>query len=147
MANSVTLTKLLEGKRHLVIKVDFNIDSTAELTDQVICDPNGTGDTDPVPKLGAVPCLTVEETWHSINNFDVQFEWDAATDVKAFTLSSKTGDAHFDFRTWGGIKDLGGTTPTGKLQLTTLGCTANTSQGFVILKLRKDWPANIPQVV
>ncbi len=137
MANSVTLRKLYEGPRHLIVMAKFNIDTTAEISDSVFVDPVGSGTCDPVPVLVASQCLTVEQIWGSISSMAVVLEFDAATDTPIWVVSSGNS-GEWDFRPFGGIRDASGATPTGKIQITTIGATANVSTGSIILKIRKD---------
>jgi len=135
MANSVTLRKLSEGPRHLVVKADFIIDTTAEITDSVFVDPRGSGTCDPVPILQAGATLTVEEIWASLQGMSVLLEFDGTGDQPIYLLSDSCA-GEIDFRSFGGIKDTS-STPTGKILLTTAGATAALDGGTIILKLRK----------
>lgn len=138
MANSITIRKFVDGTKFLIVSVAFNCDTTAEFTGQLISDPNGSGAGDPVPTWPAGARFTIEEIWYNVNNFDVQLQFDASTVTKIFALPHTGGDSHLDFRCFGGIKDPGGSGSTGKLTLTTVGVTANTSMGQLIIKMRKD---------
>lgn len=138
MANSVTLRKLVEGPKHLVVMAKFNIDTTAEMTDTLFVDPNGSGTCDPVPIMPAAAAFSIEEIWSSVSSMAVVLEFDATTDTPAWVITAGAGNDVYDFREFGGIKDGGGTGATGKIQMTTIGATANVSTGVIILKLRKN---------
>lgn len=138
MANSITLRKLAEGPRHLVVMATFNIDTTAEFSASTLVDPAGSGTADPVPNYAAGPRFTVEEIWSNLSGFDAYLNFGGAAPTPIFAITSAPGDSHLDFRSFGGIKDATSSTPTGKITVTTIGCTANTDGGTIILKLRKD---------
>lgn len=135
MANTVRITKLLEGPKTAVFHVFLQSDgSSGELTDSVLIDPT----TSFSPALPATNAMTIEEIWYQLDGFAALLEFDATTDVGVVTLSSAPGDSHFDFRSFGGIKDFAGSAATGKLQVTTNGFTAATDNGFIIIQVRKN---------
>lgn len=137
MANAVVLRKLAEGPRHLVVMFKWDIDTTAEMTDTLLVNPVGAGIADPVPILVASQCMTVEKIWAS-STMTIVLEFDAATDTPIWVIPSGNSGQAWDFREFGGIKDASGATPTGKIQATTIGATANVSSACIILKIRKD---------
>lgn len=137
MANTVTIRKLMEGAKSVVLHVYLKCDgASGELTDQVLLDPT----TDVTPALTAASKFTIEEIWYDLSGFDAQLEYDATTDTPIWTLvgASGTTGEHKDFRSFGGIRDSGGAGATGKIQVTTTGFTAATDQGTIILRIRKE---------
>lgn len=131
MTNTVTTRVIVDGPRHAVVHVYLKCDgASGELTDQVVVD---------VSTLAGAPALvTIEELWWNFIGFDAHLEFDATTDTPAWTLTGASGDAHKDFRSFGGIKDTGPTGTTGDVLLTTAGFTAATDQGTLCIKVRKD---------
>ena len=132
MANTVTITKLLDGPKHAIFHVYLASDGAAgELTDEVIIDP-ATAITPTASKL------TIEEITYNLNGFDVRFEFDATADTVAWVLTQLTTAGKVCFQEYGGIKDRSGAGSTGKIQITTTGFTASGDQGTFIIKVRKD---------
>ena len=136
MANTVTITKILDGARSAVFHIFIKSDgASGELTDQVLIDP--AADLDPI--LGARPSLTIEQLWYDLSGFDARLEFDyLVDDTAAWTLSGGNG-VHMDFCHFGGLKDRSSVLDgTGKLMLTTNGLTAAGDNGTIIIKVQKD---------
>ena len=136
MANTISITKILDGARLAVFHVFIKSDgASGDLVDQVLIDP--TEDLDPA--LGARPTMTIEQLWYDLSGFDARLEFDYLTDdTAAWTLSGGNG-VHMDFCHFGGLKDRSDALDgTGKLMLTTNGLTAAGDNGTIIIKVRKD---------
>lgn len=134
MANTVTVTKILEGKKEAYFHVYLLSDGAAgELSDQVLIDPA----VDFSPALTAGTRITLMEMWGHLVGFDARLEFDATADTTAWVLNSQCFD-HIDFSPFGGISDRSGAGATGKLQITTSGFTAATDQGTLIIRVRKN---------
>lgn len=136
MANTISITKILDGARSAVFHVFIKSDgASGELVDQVLIDPAA----DLVPVLGAKPSLTIEQLWYDLSGFDARLEFDyLVDDTAAWTLSGGNG-VHMDFCHFGGLKDRSNVLDgTGKLMLTTNGLAAAGDNGTIIIKVRKD---------
>ena len=136
MANTTTVTKIMEGERHAVFHVYLKSDGvTGELTDFVIADP--AADLNPV--LNAVPSMTIEQLWYDLDGFGARLEFDyLVDDTAAWTLSGNSG-THIDFSNIGGLKDRSNVLDgTGKLMITTSGFSSSSDNGTIIIKVRKD---------
>ena len=136
MANTVTVTKLLDGARSAVFHIYIKSDGlTGELTDQVLIDPA----TDLNPVLNAVPSLTIDQLWYDLSGFDARLEFDyLVEDTAVWTLSAGNG-VHMDFSQFGGLKDRSNILDgTGKLMITTNGLLSAGDNGTIIIKVRKD---------
>lgn len=136
MANTVSITKILDGVRSAVFHIYIKSDgATGDMTDQVIIDPS----TDLVPALGAIPSLSIEQIWYDLSGFDARLEFDyLIEDTAVWTLSGGNG-VHMDFSHFGGLKDRSNVLDgTGKLMITTNGLTAAGDNGTIIIKVRKD---------
>ena len=72
----------------------------------------------------------------------IDLEWDASTNVKGLILGAgialEPTNGHFDFRSFGGIKNNAGGGITGDIDLTTLHHTANDAY-TIILELSKSY--------
>lgn len=130
MANTVTITKLVDGPRSAVFHVYIKGDGSGELTDQVLIDPA----TDLSPTDTA---LTVEEIWYDCVGFDSMLEFDATADTPIWKIPAASSSNYIDFRSFGGIKDRSGAGATGKIQITTAGLGAATDEGTIIIKVRR----------
>lgn len=136
MANTISITKLLDGARFAVFHIYIKSDgATGDLADHVLIDPAA----DLNPLLNAVPSLTIDEIWYDLSGFDARLEFDYLVDDTAvWTLSGGNG-VHMDFTPFGGLKDrsqvLDG---TGKLMITTNGLLSAGDNGTIIIKVRKD---------
>lgn len=136
MANTISITKILDGPRSAVFHVFIKSDgASGELTDQVLIDP--ATDLDPI--LGARPSLTIEQLWYDLSGFDARLEFDyLINDTPVWTLSAGNG-VHMDFSHFGGLKDRSNVLDgTGKLMLTTNYLDAAGDNGTIIIKVRKD---------
>lgn len=136
MANTVTITKIIDGARSAVFHVFIQSDgASGDLTDQVLIDPS----VDLDPRLGARPGLTIDQLWYDLSGFDARLEFEYLVgDTAVWTLSGGNG-VHMDFGQFGGLKDRSNPLDgTGKLMLTTNGLNAAGDNGTIIIKVRKD---------
>lgn len=135
MANTVTVTKIMEGPRHAVFHIYLKSDGVAgELTDQTLIDP--TADLSPAGTASA--SLTVEKIWYSNVGFDSILEFDATADTPIWKIPAVSDSNKIDFKEVGGLKDRSGAGATGKITITTSGFTAATDEGTMIIRIRKD---------
>lgn len=134
MANTVTITTLVDGPRNAVFHVYMESDGVSgELVDLVIADP-----TTLYPTGKARPSFTIEEVWHSFAGFDAKLEFDSVSDTPVWVLSQQTGNIQC-FNKFGGLKDRSNALDgSGKLLLTTSGFTAAGDMGSLVVQVRKD---------
>lgn len=133
MANTVKITKLVDGPRHVVVHVYLASDGSGNEADTVLVDasamtPSWTG------KNGTLECV-----WGSFAaGMDAILEWDGSTDQPFLHLPANT-DFFYDFRGIGGLPNNCTAGATGDLTITTRGFTAAaTDVGFLTLKVKKD---------
>ncbi|MHB8602191.1 MAG: hypothetical protein ACYC9R_06415 [Nitrosotalea sp.] len=137
MANTVTLRKIIDGPRHMVVHCSLEADGTGEFSAVTLVDPNGSGNGDPVPVLGAGTHFVLDEIWYNLNGFYGLLQFDATTATHLWDINT-TEAGHLDFRAFGGIKDASGVGATGKILFTSVGVSATVGHGTLILKLRKE---------
>ncbi len=134
MANTVAVTKILEGQKDAVFHVYLLCDgASGELSNQTLIDP--LVDLSPVLTAGAD--LTVTELWWEIVGFQARLDFDATAKSHIWLLNEGSGN-HVCFDSVGGIKDRSGAGATGKLIVNTAGFTAATDEGSIIIKVRKN---------
>lgn len=135
MANTVTITKLLDGPRNAAFHIYLKSDgSSGELSSQVLIDPT----TSVSPALPAGATFTITEIWYSNVGFDSLLSWDASSSTAAWKIPAASDSNHISFDNIGGIKDRSGSGATGKLVISTNGFTEATKEGTMIIKVRKD---------
>ena len=133
MANTVTLTTLLDSPAMAVIHVYLKSDGAAgELSDVVLIDASAL--------TGANAVSTLEVVESSLAGFSARLEFDATTDVVAAVLPT---DEHLraDYRDLATIRNPQGAGSTGDLTITTQGFTAATDEGHIILQVKKAKPS------
>ncbi len=130
MANLVSLQTIIDGPRNAVIKVFLASDGAAgELTDQVVVDVSALS--------GAPSKVHLTRVMHCLRGFDCLLEFDASTDKPIMVLTPEgPGDACFG--KFGGLPNDAGSGVTGDIVLTTVGFTAATDTGWVLLEVTKD---------
>jgi hypothetical protein len=133
----VTVSKVVEGPSHIVIRVDLASDGTGELSDYVVLSP-----TDLIPRVkNNVPAFRLMQVWSSMIWFDVVLKVGVVTPSVLWTLARDT-DNHVDFRSFGGLVDpIVYTNPLaaddGKLTISTNDFLQVGSRGVLVLELRK----------
>ncbi len=133
MPHTVNITKVLDGDRHLILRVFIKGDGlSADLAGYTIMNPTSTLN----PTYPAKPFATIEEIWFDLDGFNMRLDFDDVVDPPAWTLSQGIG-SYIDFRSMGGIADRSGLDGTGKLLLSTIGLDTAAKQGTIILKIRK----------
>lgn len=136
MANTVSITKLLDGPRSAIFHIFIKSDGVSgDMTDEVLIDPATSFD----PALRAKPTLTIDQLWYDLSGFDARLEFDyLVDDTAAWTMSGGNG-IHMDFGCFGGLKDRSNVLDgTGKLMITTNGLAAAGDCGTIVIKVRKD---------
>ena len=132
MANTVTLTKLLDGPRHLIYHLYLESDgASGDLVDQVLVDPATIG-------LGEKQFFTLEDITWGFAGFNAALKFEILVeDTLIWVLPEGSGN-YVDFKKYGGLKDRSNTNDgSGKLLLDTTGLTALGDAGSMILRVRK----------
>ena len=128
MPNTQTLTKLVDGKDvfeyHVYLKSDG---SSGEISNAVLIDSSALE--------GGYPIHQIDYIAWSLAGFDVQLAFDATTDQPLFYLPA--GTERLDLTCKQPIMNLEGAGSTGDVLITTVGFTAATDIGHIILKGRK----------
>jgi len=139
MADAVTSQTLTDGDRTAVMKFtnisDGNGEASVVKVDVSALNSNShTG--------AACSRVHVTQVWYAISGMRIDLEWDASTNVKALILGGGVAleptVGHFDFRSFGGIKNNAGGGITGDIDLTTLHHTSNDAY-TIILELSKSY--------
>ena len=139
MADAVTSQTLSDGDRTAVMKFTNISDGNGESSvKKVDVSALATSSRD-----GAT-CTKVHITqiWYSISGMRIDLDWDASSNVKALVLGGGVAleptMGHFDFRSFGGIKNNAGGGIDGDIDLTTLHHTNNDAY-TIILELSKSY--------
>lgn len=134
MANTVLITKLLDGPKHAIVHVFLQSDgASGELVDEVLIDP-----TQLTPTGAARPSFTIEEVWHSFSGFAGKVEFDSVVDTSVWVFTENE-TVQTCFTEFGGLKDRSNPLDgSGKLLLSTVGFTAAGDMGSMVIKVRKD---------
>lgn len=131
MTNTVNITTLMEGPRHVIVHVYIKSDGVeGEVVDQLIVDPATL-----VPPQAAVAKFDIEEIWWDFTGFGVRFEFNSIPDYPIWTCNEQGN--HADFRSFGGLHDRSGMDGSGGLQITTFGLDSASKQGTLVIKIRK----------
>jgi len=142
--SQVTVRKIVEGSSHLVLRVDMLSDGTGELEDYVILSPS---DLNPVMP-NSIPAFRIMQLWYGLSLFDVTFKAGTVIPTTLWT-AVKDADSHTDFRSFGGLIDVGvysvpPSDDNGKLTVSTKGFALAGSIGTLVLELRKTNQASGP---
>ena len=139
MADAVTSQTLSDGDRTAVMKFtnisDGNGEASVVKVDVSALTANShTG--------AACARVHITQVWYAISGMRIDLEWAADTNVKALLLGGGVAleptNGHFDFRSFGGIKNNSGGGITGDIDLTTLHHTNNDAY-TIILELSKSY--------
>lgn len=131
----ITVTKVVEGRTNLVLRVDFLGDGTGGVTDEVIFSPE---DLNVVPVPKNIPTFRLDQAWWALPAFDVILN--VGTIPKSLVWAfTDAGGPHVDLRSFGGLNDLDvySVQPAdtdGKLLVST-GVIAEGARGMLILSL------------
>ena len=138
MADAVTSQTLVAGTRTAVMKFTNISDGNGEASvvkvdvSALNSHPDGT----------ACSRVHITQVWYSISGMRIDLEWAADTNVKAIILGGGVAlehtKAHFDFRSFGGLKNTEATGVDGDVALTTLHHTNNDAY-TIVLELTKSY--------
>ena len=138
MADAVTSQTLSDGATTAVMKFTNISDGSGEASvakvDVSALTANSEG--------AACSRVHITQVWYAISGMRVDLEWNASSNVKALILGAgitlEPTNGHFDFRSFGGIKNNAGGGINGDIDLTTLHHTANDAY-TIILELSKSY--------
>ena len=133
MANTVTVTKLLDGPRNVIHHVYIKSDGTSgDLDSVVIVDPVVLGMT-------GEAVFTLDDVTWGFNGFSASLMFDVfpGDDTLIWVLPVNAGN-YVDFKKYGGLRDRSNSLDgTGKLLLSTTGLQDVGDEGSLVIKLRK----------
>jgi len=127
MANVTSVQTLVDGPRHVVLKIDGVLD-TSDLSSTLVIDPSTLSAMD----INGVKAsqLRIDRIIFDVEDLlDVQLFWDATTPVRIWNL---VGRGKIDARYYGGLQNNSGTGKTGKITMTTQGWVASATLSFTI---------------
>jgi len=130
MANTVTVTKIINGTKRDVIHVYIAGDGSGEVTKSVIYDYSA--DT---YAPNAVTKLFIDKIWMTSDAVSPSIAFDGATDFQAWGQGNNIFSIAQDFTHFGGIPNRA-TTPTGDVTITTVGLGSG-EHIYLVLDLRK----------
>ena len=138
MADAVTSQTLSDGDRTTVMKFTNISDGSGEASVKKVDVSTLTANSDGA----ACARVHITQVWYAISGMRVDLEWNASSNVKALILGAGVAleptNGHFDFRSFGGIKNNAGGGINGDIDLTTLHHTANDAY-TIILELSKSY--------
>jgi len=139
MADAVTSQTLSDGDTTAVMKFTNISDGSGE-TSVVKVDVSAL--TANSSTAAACSRVHITQVWYAISGMRIDLEWAATTNVKALILGGgvvlEPTNGHFDFRSFGGIKNNAGSGIDGDVALTTLHHTSNDAY-TIILELKKTY--------
>ena len=139
MADAVTSQTLSDGDRTAVMKFTNISDgsgesSVAKVDVSALTANSHTG--------AACARVHITQVWYAISGMRVDLEWNASSNVKALILGAGVAleptNGHFDYRSFGGLKNTEATGVTGDVALTTLHHTNNDAY-TIVLELTKSY--------
>ena len=129
MANTITKTTMHDGHKNAVVHLYLLSDGSAgDITDNVLVDASTLS---PAPST-----VRLMKLWWSFSGFTGRLEFDATTDTGGWVLGAT--DGFMDFTSIGGIQSTAGGGESGDILLTTLGFSAATDMGTLIIQIQKD---------
>ena len=139
MADAVTSQTLSDGDRTAVMKFTNISDGSGESSVKKVDVSTLTDNSHPGAECARVH---ITQVWYAISGMRVDLEWDASCNVKGLILGAgitlEPTNGHFDFRSFGGIKNNAGGGINGDIDLTTLHHTSNDAY-TIILELSKSY--------
>ena len=127
MANVTSIQTIVDGPRHVTLKVDGVLDSS-DLGSTVVIDPAALSAMD-INNVKASQ-LRIDRIIFDVEDLlDVQLFWDATTPVRIWNL---VGRGKIDARSYGGLQNNAGAGKTGKITMTTQGWTASATLSFTL---------------
>jgi len=138
MADAVTSQTIIDTEKRVVQKFTNLSDGSGEAgvvkvdVSTLTAHPDGT----------ACSIVTIDQIWYDVGGMRVILNFNASTVVPALVLggSAAAGNVsgHFDFRSFGGIKNNAGSGVNGDIKFTTSGHT-NLDHYTIVLEMRKQY--------
>jgi hypothetical protein len=139
MADAVTSQTLSDGDTTAVMKFTNISDGSGEAS---VVKVDVSALTANSSTAAACSRVHITQVWYAISGMRIDLEWAATTNVKALILGAGVAleptNGHFDFRSFGGIKNNAGSGIDGDVALTTLHHTSNDAY-TIILELKKSY--------
>lgn len=132
MPNTIAITKINDGDRHVIVQVFLQADGSGDESGRVLIDSY----EDLSPALPRKPVFAIQEIWYDLDGFNMALSFGGLVEATAWTLSQGASN-HVCFDSFGGIVDRNGDDGDGKLLLSTIGFDTVGKQGSMIIKLRK----------
>lgn len=139
--SQVTVTKLVEGNSHVVIRVDMLSDGVTAYNGELLYYPIFSPlDCNPPHKANG-PAFRIMQVWYGCVWFDVVLGFDLLQPLPLWTIA-RDCDSHNDFRSFGGLLDPHTyespiDDDSGIMWLSTNGFAQAGSQGNLVIELRK----------
>jgi len=139
MADAVTSQTLSDGDRTAVMKFTNISDGSGEASVKKV-DVSALA----ASSSNGATCTRVHITqvWYAISGMRIDLEWAATTNVKALILGAgvtlEPTNGHFDYRSFGGLKNTEASGVSGDVALTTLHHTSNDAY-TIVLELNKSY--------
>ena len=139
MADAVTSQTLSDGDRTAVMKFTNISDGSGEASVAKVDVSALTANSHTAAECARVH---ITQVWYAISGLRIDIDWAADTNVKALILGAGVAleptNGHFDFRSFGGLKNTEASGVDGDVALTTLHHTANEAY-TIILELSKSY--------
>jgi len=126
MANTVTLTQMVDGSRIFEHRVNITGDASGEETATVFLDYSANNG----PSGGTA---VIDKIQSNLEGFTAELLWDASANTQAFVLSENP--AVHSFKHFGGLQNPKGTGFTGDILFTTIGL-GSADKGTIIISGR-----------
>ena len=139
MADAVTSQTIVDTDKRAVIKLTNISDGTGESSVKKV-DVSALN----ARSVDSASCsrVTIDQVWYDVGGLRAALEFDATSNVVALVLggSAAAGNVqgHWDYRSFGGIKNNAAGGITGDIDLTTHGHTAH-DHYTIVLELRKSY--------
>jgi len=139
MADAVTSQTIIDTDKRAVIKLTNISDGTGESSVKKV-DVSALN----ARSVDSASCsrVTIDQVWYDVGGLRAALEFDATSNVVGLVLggSAAAGNVsgHWDYRSFGGIKNNAAGGITGDIDLTTHGHTAH-DHYTIVLELRKSY--------
>ena len=139
MADAVTSQTLSDGDTTAVMKFTNISDGSGEASVVKVDVSALTAHSNTGAECARVH---ITQVWYAISGMRVDLEWNASSNVKALILGAgitlEPTNGHFDFRSFGGLKNTEASGVSGDVALTTLHHTSNDAY-TIVLELNKSY--------
>ena len=139
MADAVTSQTIVDTDKRAIIKLTNLSDGSGE---SAVAKVDVSALNARSADSAACSRVTIDQVWYDIGGLRAALEFDATSNVVGLVLggSAAAGNVsgHWDYRSFGGIKNNAGSGITGDIDLTTHGHT-NHDHYTIVLELRKSY--------